>query len=386
MHFLPVPHNQERSRFTAQLQLKTTGQTERGTGASLLGLAASAVLITTAGCATDPAAESDAPVELVQETAHVLEEVAPGVYFANSAGTGEVLLMSNAMVIVNEDDVVVVDSHVSADSGRSLEAAVRTVSDLPIHYLINTHYHFDHAHGNQVFAHNHTEIIGHEYTRERLLGPVLTEPTYQTIGSPEATRGQLAGLESAIAAAPEDQKAALEAQAAMVRRHIGALDEVTPTPPNVTLTDKMSLFRGDREIQVLHLGRGHTGGDVVIYLPKERLVFTGDLFYAGAPYLGDAFVDEFPATLEKLKSLDVDLIVPGHGPLVRDKAQIDVTQNYLRSYWDQVKRSHAAGLSVEEAVAALDMTGYEEYAAFNINTPGVLALEVTRMYQRMDSK
>ncbi len=351
-----------------------------GTGVSLL-----ALLLLTVGCGTEQAAAPEAAPEPAQETAHVLEEIAPGVYFANSVGTGEVLLMSNAMVIVNDDDVVVVDSHVSADSGRSLVAAVRTVSDLPIHYLINTHYHFDHAHGNQVFDHDHTEIIGHEYTRERLLGPVLTESTYQTIGSPEATGAQLAALEGAIAAAPEAEKAALEAQAAMVRRHIGALGEVEPTPPNVTLKEKMTLFRGDREIQLLHLGRGHTGGDVVVYLPKERLVFTGDLFYAGAPYLGDGFADEFPATLDKLKLLEVDLIVPGHGPLVRDKNQIETTQTYLRTYWDQVQSSHAAGLSVDEAVAALDMTGYEEFAAFNINTPGVLALEVARMYERLNS-
>lgn len=343
------------------------------------------LLLAGTGCAEPPAPSEPAP-EPVQETAHVLEEIAPGVYFANSAGTGEVMLMSNAMVIVNEDDVVVVDSHVTADSGRSLLAAVRTITDLPVHYLVNTHYHFDHTHGNQVFDHHHTEIIGHEYTRERLLGPVLEEATYQTIGAPGPATAQLEALRAAIAEAPEADKAAMQAQAAMLERHIGALGEVVPTPPNVTLTEKMSLFRGEREIQVLHLGRGHTGGDVVVYLPNEKIVFTGDLFYAGAPYLGDAFANEFPATLERLKSLDFELIVTGHGPLVRDKAQIEVTQNYLRQYWEQVERSHSRGLTVDQAVEALDMTGYEEYAAFNINTPGVLALEVGRMYQLLDAQ
>lgn len=350
-----------------------------------LGSAILAMLIS--GCQTSPTAEQvDDDTAAPQDTGHVLEEIAPGVYFANSEGTGEVLLMSNAMIIVNEDDVVVVDSHVTADSGRSLLAAVRTVSDLPVHYLINSHYHFDHAHGNQVFAeHEHTEIIGHEYTRERLLGPVLEESTYQTIGAPAPTSAQLAAIEAAIEAAPAEQKATLEAQAKMVKRHIGALEEVVPTPPNVTLTEKMSLFRGEREIQVLHLGRGHTGGDVVVYLPNERIVFTGDLFYLGAPYLGDGFADEFPATLDRLAAIDVDLIVPGHGPLIRDKAQIEVTQTYIRQYWNQVKAAHAAGKSVEQAVADLDMTGYEEFAAFNINTPGVLALEVARMYERIEA-
>ena len=74
----------------------------------------------------------------------------------------------------------------------------------------------------------------------------------------------------------------------MMRGHIVALAEVEPTPPSVTLNDRMSIFRGEREIRLVHLGRGHTGGDVVVYLPSERLVFTGDLFFAGAPFLGDA--------------------------------------------------------------------------------------------------
>lgn len=352
----------------------------------------SIVLLTALGaCAPEPTSDEAAPADATTETAaaetsHTLEEVAPGVYFASSEGRGDMVLMSNAMVVVNEDDVLVVDSHVTPEAGRSLLAAVRTVSDKPVHYLVNTHYHFDHAHGNQVFDHDHTEIIGHEYTRERLLGPVLDEATYQTIGAPGPTAAQLDALKAAIADAPDENKAAMQAQAAMLERHIGALDEVVPTPPNVTLTEKMTLFRGDREIQVLHLGRGHTGGDVVVFLPKEKIVFTGDLFYAGAPYLGDAFVDEFPATLDRLAALDFDLIVPGHGPLVRDKAEIEVTQTYLRKYWEQVEASHARGLTVEQAVEALDLSGYEQYAAFNINTPGVLALEVGRIYQLLDAE
>ena len=351
-------------------------------------LLGAALLLAIAGCSEPQAASEPTapPEEPPQETAHVLEEVAPGIYFANSTGTGEVMLMSNAMVIVNEDDVVVVDSHVTADSGRSLLAAVRTVTDLPVHYLVNTHYHFDHAHGNQVFDHHHTEIIGHEYTRERLLGPVLEEATYQTIGAPGPTAAQLEAFKATIADAPEEDRPAMQAQAAMLERHIGALAEVVPTPPNVTLTEKMTLFRGDREIQVLHLGRGHTGGDVVVYLPNEKIVFTGDLFYAGAPYLGDAFVDEFPDTLDRLAALDFERIVPGHGPLVRDKAEIEVTQTYLRRYWEQVEASHSRGLTVEQAVEALDLSGYEQYAAFNINTPGVLALEVGRIYQLLDAE
>ena len=146
----------------------------------------------------------------------------------------------------------------------------------------------------------------------------------------------------------------------------------------------MTLYRSSREIQIHHLGRGHTGGDVVVLLPEEKVVFTGDLLYAGAPYLGDGYANEFPETLEKLKQLDFDVAVPGHGPLVRDRAQIDFNQEYLRKYWSQVKASHDEGLSLEEAIAKLDMSGYEAFAAFQFGRPEVRKLEVRRMYHLLE--
>jgi glyoxylase-like metal-dependent hydrolase (beta-lactamase superfamily II) len=313
------------------------------------------------------------------------------VYFADAAGTGEVHLASNAMVVVNADDVLVVDSHITPDSAESLIAAVRTVSDKPIRYLVNSHYHFDHAHGNQSFAAlGDVQILGHEYTRERLLGDVLGESTYLTIGSPAAQESLVMQVERQLDAlgAGEDEdeaaRSALQAQLVMLRRHISALAEVVPTPPNLTLNDRLTLFRGEREIQLLHLGRGHTGGDVVVFLPKEKIVFTGDLFYAGAPYLGDGYANEFVDTLQRLAELDAEVFVPGHGPLVRDKAQIAFNQQYLRTYWDQVSKSHAAGLTVAQAVEALDLKSYAEFAAFQNSLPAVLELEVRRMYELLD--
>ena len=165
---------------------------------------------------------------------------------------------------------------------------------------------------------------------------------------------------------------------------INELDEVEPTPPNVTFTDRLSIFRGSREIQLFHPGRGHTGGDVLVYLPKERVLFTGDLLYPWAPYLGDAFADEFPDTLEHLKELDIAVIAGGHGPLIKDTSIIDLAQSYLRSYWDQVSKFHSQGLTVAETLEALDLSDYEDFAVFQLNTPGVLELEVGRMYERLE--
>lgn len=331
--------------------------------------------------AAEPAEVATAASTTRRTDTHVFEELADGVFFATGAGT--VNVASNALVVINDDDVLIVDSHITADAARELLRSVATLTDKPVKYLVNSHFHFDHAHGNQVFP-DGVAIVGHEYTRAKLLADPLSESTYQVIGSPEAQSGLLSALDAQIDGASDDEtRSALNAQKAMLERHIAALGEVIPTPPNVTFVDRLAVHGGSREIQLIHPGRGHTGGDVVVYLPAERVLFTGDLLYPGAPYLGDGFADEFPETLERLKALDIDVIAGGHGALMRDTSIIDEVQGYLRSYWDQVAASHEQGLTVEQAVAALDLSGYEEFAAFQIGSPGVLELEVGRMYERL---
>ncbi|HUP25521.1 MAG TPA: hypothetical protein VNB06_21595 [Thermoanaerobaculia bacterium] len=110
----------------------------------------------------------------------------------------------------------------------------------------------------------------------------------------------------------------------------------------------------------------------------------GDLFYGGAPYLGDGYPQDYVATLEALKALDVDVLVGGHGPPVRGRAVLDQAQQYIRTYWDQVTGFHARGLSLDEALQQLDLSGFERWALFQLGNPEVLRLEVSRMYHVLD--
>lgn len=302
----------------------------------------------------DEAASADsesALAEPIETETHRFEEIAPGVYFA--VGTGSVFVQSNSMVVVNEDEIVVVDSHVTPAAGRALIDSIKTLSDLPIRYLINTHYHFDHAHGNQVFGEGVT-IIGHEFTREKLLGNVLEEATFRlfTGGLPAAVEQLKASLEDVEDAS---QRSQLEAEIAVQEAHVAALVETQPTPPSVTLSSKMSLHSGSRRIELHFLGRGHTGGDVVVFLPEEKVVFTGDLLVPGPSYMGDGYADEWVDTLERLKELDFEWILPGHGEATRDRNIIDLNQKILASLWEQASEAQNAGLSNEEAAATIDM-------------------------------
>src|SRR5207302_1031443 len=147
--------------------------------------------------------------------------------------------------------------------------------------------------------------------------------------------GQIADLNKRIAAESDaGKKSDLERQLRVAENNGASQAELKPTPPNVTLETRMTFHRrfggSDREVQIRFLGRAHTAGDVVVYLPKERIVCTGDMLTTGLSNMSDAFVNEWPGTLDELKKLDFVTVLPGHGEAFTDRSKIDYFQAYLR--------------------------------------------------------
>ena len=140
----------------------------------------------------------------------------------------------------------------------------------------------------------------------------------------------------------------------------------------------MTLFRGNREIQIRFLGRGHTAGDVVVFLPNEKIVITGDFLTSGLSNMSDSFPEEWVASLDALKKLDFDTVLPGHGDAFTDKAKIDYFQAYLRDVWSEVSRLKKQGVSAEEAAKRADLTKHKDHLP--IQGPGVPPIAATRIY------
>jgi glyoxylase-like metal-dependent hydrolase (beta-lactamase superfamily II) len=180
-------------------------------------------------------------------------------------------------------------------------------------------------------------------------------------------------------------KARLQTQLQAAENNAASQSELKPTPPNVTLRTSMTLYRGSREIQIRFLGRGHTAGDVVVFLPKEKIVMTGDLLTSTLSNMSDAFVNEWATTLDELKKLDFTTVMPGHGDAFTDRAKIDYFQAYLRDVWTEVTRLKQQGVSAEEAAKRADLTRHREHFA-TLTAPGVPLLGVTRIYELLDKK
>jgi glyoxylase-like metal-dependent hydrolase (beta-lactamase superfamily II) len=307
---------------------------------------------------------------------HRFTEIRNGIYLAQTTAP---VFNSNAMVIVNDDDVVLIDSHVTPSKARDLIAAVKTLTPNPITALINSHHHWDHAHGNQEFA--DIPIIGHEFTYTKLATSPLEEGTYtRGIAGNDARLDRM--REQIKSTTDASERAQLEAGLELFAAHVRDFDEIAPIPPTVTMNDRMTLYRGGREIQIMFLGRAHTGGDVAVYFPDDKVVFTGDMALGGPSYLGDGFVDEWPQTLENLKALDFDVFVPGHGGPVTDLNRIDLVQEYYRDLWQKTAMKHEAGVDVEEASRTIDLTNH---TGIPIRQVGVDPLTIQRIYDRLEN-
>ena len=258
---------------------------------------------------------------------------------------------SNAAVIELEDGLLVVDSHGTPRAAEALIRRLRRLTAKPVRYLVNTHFHFDHLQGNQAYLAAWPagiEIISSETTRERLerLGVTRLQEELDDL------RAQVAGLrrqaDSATSSAERREVAARLRETVTQLHDVEAVRLVFPT---LTFDHSLILRRGARTVHFLYLGRGHTDGDVVVFLPRERVVVTGDLLTAWAPYAGDAYPADWAVTLQALHGLDFDYVIGGHGELMRGKAQCELWTEYLRELQAVTERAAASGATLEQAQA-----------------------------------
>ena len=309
------------------------------------------------------------------------DKVAEGVYYATSSGpmaTG-----GNHPIIVNENDVMLVDDGTTPAAARALLEDLKLITDKPVRWVVNTHFHYDHTDGNSIFG-PEVQIIGHEYVRQAILDDVVHREPFKTALS--NMQIQVEALKKQIADEKDTgRRAALETKLAATQADWEQLKTLKPTPPTMTYSSKITLYSGPREIQILFLGRGHTQGDTVVFLPKERIVCTGDLMESRLAYMGNGVFDEWITTLEALKELDFDTVLPGHGVPFHEKSLITAYQGYLKDLVSQVAALRKQGLSADQAALKVDLTSHK--ADFpQIQGPGADLRGVRRMYQWMDDR
>lgn len=332
--------------------------------ASLVAIAASPTVATgTGGPPTAPVSQSTSTEDrtFLRPEAFDVVTLADGVYALLRRDPPDDAAIANVMVIVNERDVVVVDATLTPSSTAAVVAAIRRLSPLPVRYVINTHWHDDHILGNSVYrdAFPDVEFIGHPFTRQQVLDTVA--PALEK--NRALYRDEVATMDTRLAAGTTaegtpmtaDDRQRLTRRRLLFDTFLVEMPHMRITAPTMLVTDQLTLQRGEREIRVLYLGRGNTAGDLVVHLPRERIVATGDLLVHPVPFSFGSFLGDWMGTLDRVRALDAAVIMPGHGALQRDTAYLESVRTLLDAMRRQMQAAVDRGLSLEEARAALDL-------------------------------
>jgi len=321
-----------------------------------------------------------------------IQKVADGVY----AAIAKPGVLCNGAFIVTNDGVVVVDTHLRPSWTKDLIGAIGKITTQPVRYVINTHWHGDHTQGNKAyeaaFPHG-TEFISHHNTRDDIIAKAIPS-IKQNLDSLPVQIGRLkARLESGKrpdgSAMNDSMKTALKTQIENQEAYLGELKTLEITIPNLTFDRSLILWKADKQIQVLYFGEGHTRGDVVIYLPKEKVLIAGDLLTGGLPFMRDAVPLAWAGTLESVSKLDYEQVIPGHGDVQKGKDRTNLVVRYLNDLYPAVKAQVDKGATVEEAVKAVGdqlAPKYEkDFANFRQGLGGPLG-NVTKTYEAIKGK
>lgn len=292
-------------------------------------------------------------------------KVADGVY----AAVGRPGVASNGAFVVNSEDVLVVDTHFRPSWARDLISEIKKVTGLPVRYVVNTHWHNDHTQGNQSYVNvfgRSVEYLAQHTAREDIIGKAI--PSVQQ--SLDRLPGQIAGWERTLAEGRDqqgrelndEQRARLQTQITSQKAYLEELKTVQITLPTITFERSLVLHKGERSIHVYHFGRAHTRGDVVVFLPKERVVITGDLLTNGIPFMRDAYPSQWIAVLESIEKLEWDQAITGHGGVQQGKEQIGKLIAYMKDMVAAVRAS-IGKMTLEEALKTIDLSKHA--ASFN---------------------
>jgi glyoxylase-like metal-dependent hydrolase (beta-lactamase superfamily II) len=151
----------------------------------------------------------------------------------------------------------------------------------------------------------------------------------------------------------------MQTQLASQESNLTEMKDAHVIPSTMTYDSTMTLHLADREIRLLHWGNAHTRGDTVVYLPKERVVITGDLLTNGIPVMRNAYPVEWIATLDAIDKLDWTAAIPGHGNVQQGKMQIEKLLAYMREMVAAVRDAAAKGATIEQVEKSVDLSKYK---------------------------
>lgn len=322
-----------------------------------------------------------------------LEKLADGVY-AVLQTPQERFDDANSVLIVSDKEVVVIDAQARPENVEAVIGLIRELTAAPVTTVINTHWHADHVQGNAAYRRHFgedVEFIGHRTLLEdvpaRAEADVLERLKRYSAFVPEAEQALAKGQNRAGEPLSAEQITAQRDLVERTRRWVERNRDAQFLSPTRSYETNMPLQAGNIAMELRHC-KAHTRGDTVVWLPRQKILVTGDLL-DDLPYIGHGYPASWLDCLSELAELDAVLYVPGHGPVFRDSTKLQAISDFLQSLLQHVRDSKAAGATLQQATESYDAApsrkaltrGDTEAGAFFDAT---LAEAIARTWQRHD--
>ena len=291
---------------------------------------------------------------------------ASGLYVIRHPDAPDGFPQSNTVVVIGAERVLVVDSCLLPSTTRQDVEEIRRWTKLPVTYLVNTHWHFDHTLGNATYAAAWpaVQIVAHAETARKIAsynpGAVARYPQRAERFRKMLDTGKQENGEPVSPALRAD----LEKSIAGLQPVVDEFRTVRQRLVDLAFDQSLSLDLGGREVKLLWLGRANTAGDTIVWLPKERIALVGDTLVHPVPYLFGGFPWDLPATLDRIAALEPLVLIPGHGDTMTDLSYVRQTRDLVAEVNRAVEAAFNDGKKlpeVREAVArSVDVPRYKK--------------------------
>jgi cyclase len=306
------------------------------------------------------------------------------------------------VIFENARDLLIVDAHSKPSAAAALVAQLRReVTQKPIRYIVNTHFHWDHSQGDATYRRlaPGAELVTSNKTRELL----STLGTIRAHASSEGAKASLDDYHHRLEAAKTAQeKQKLRRTIAQVDAYIAEMQNYQPELPDITFDSSLVIHEKERELHLAFRGRGHTSGDVVVFSPQSKVVATGDLLHGWFPFIADGYPREWPKTLATLNDFPFETVVGGHGQAQKGNKRLRQMANYIGELAEAISFQKAQGRSPQDIQSSISPDSLpsldEDYRTFLVaqngeaksNAAGFIASNVktniAEVYARLDEK
>jgi cyclase len=299
------------------------------------------------------------------------EKVGEGIYSFIVPETHANIVQGNSTVIIGSDGALVIDTGQFPSVTRRHITEIRKLTNQPVKFVLFTHWHGDHNFCGAVYKQEFpgVTLVSTDFTRQLM----STEGPAYLKGAAENWPVMVDRLPKVLASGKrrdgsplsDVQKSIYQDDLAVLQVAIPEFKSVTTTLADLTFDRELTLYLGDREVQIKWLGRANTAGDAVTWVPDAKVLITGDTVVLPTPYGYGSYYTEWPVVLRKMIDMRATAIVPGHGPVMHDYGYLEQLIPLFKSVSQQVKELADAGLSLEDTYKKIDLNRYRDQLAGN---------------------